>query len=72
MGSYYLSYLIKYFKDEKLGLCAYNAGLGVVKEWLKDERFSKDGVLEKIPYEETSNYYNRILKNYKYYKNKYK
>ena len=72
LGSFYLSYLIKFFKDEKLGLCAYNAGLGVVKTWLTDERYSKNGKLEKIPYEETSNYYNRILKNYKYYKNKYK
>ncbi len=72
LGSYYISYLINYFKDEKLGLCAYNAGLGMVKEWLKDERYSKNGKLLKIPYKETLNYYNKILKNYKYYKNKYK
>lgn len=72
LGSYYLSYLINYFKDEKLGLCAYNAGLGVVKGWLQDDRYSKNGELETIPYKETLHYYNRILKNYKYYKNKYK
>ena len=72
LGSYYLSYLINYFQNEKLGLCAYNAGLGIVKEWLKDERYASNGQIEKIPYKETSNYYNKILKNYKYYKNKYK
>ncbi len=73
LGSYYLSYLINYFGDEKLGICAYNAGQGNVSAWLKNKEYSADGkTLNKIPFKETKNYLSRVLKNYKYYKNKYK
>lgn len=73
LGSYYLSYLIDYFQDEKLGICAYNAGQGNVSSWLKNEEYSKDGQsLDVIPFEETRNYCNKVFKNYNYYKNRYK
>lgn len=73
IGTYYLSYLTKYFNDEELALCAYNAGQGNVKSWLNNKEYSKDGkTLDKIPYEETKNYLNKVYKNYYYYKNKYK
>lgn len=73
LGSFYLSYLIEYFGEIKLAVCAYNAGQGNVKNWLKDDRYSSDGIkLNKIPFKETENYLNKVLKNYKYYKNRYK
>ncbi len=73
LGSYYLSYLIKYFNDIKLGICAYNAGQGNVRQWLKNSEYSKDGkTLDKIPFKETKSYVEKFTKNYKYYKNKYK
>ena len=73
LGSYYLSYLIKYFGDRKLAICAYNAGQGNVSNWLEDKRYSTDGkTLDNIPFEETKNYLNKVYKNYRYYKNKYK
>lgn len=73
LGSYYLSYLIDYFGDEKLGICAYNAGQGNVASWLNDKKYSADGkTLDKIPYKETSNYLNKVIKNYNYYKKRYK
>lgn len=72
IGTFYLSYLIEQFKDEKLALCAYNAGQGKVKEWLKNKRYSSDGkTLNEIPFEETKNYIVKIEKNYRYYKNRY-
>lgn len=72
LGTYYLSYLIEQFDDERVALCAYNAGQGNVKEWLKNEEYSSDGkTLKEIPYEETKNYINKIEKNYRYYKNRY-
>ena len=72
-GCFYLNYLLRYFGDEKLALCAYNAGQGNVVSWLKNEEYSKDGAtLDKIPYKETQNYLSRVLKNRHYYKNKYK
>lgn len=73
LGSYYLSYLIDYFDDERLGICAYNAGQGNVSAWLKNQDYSKDGkTLEEIPFKETKNYLNKVYKNYNYYKNRYK
>lgn len=72
LGTYYLSYLLTQFHDSKVALCAYNAGEGNVKTWLKNKEFSSEGVsLNKIPFKETENYLNRILKNYSYYKVKY-
>ncbi len=73
LGTYYLGYLIEYFGDTELGLCAYNAGQGNVSNWLLNKEYSTDGkTLTKIPYKETENYLNRVYKNYHYYKNKYK
>lgn len=73
LGSYYLSYLIDFFEDEKLGICAYNAGQGNVSAWLKNKKYSEDGKnLTTIPFEETRIYLQKVLHNYNYYKNKYK
>ncbi len=73
LGTYYLGYLIEYFNNTELGLCAYNAGQGNVSNWLLNKEYSVDGkTLTKIPYKETENYLNRVYKNYHYYKNKYK
>lgn len=73
LGTYYLSYLFSQFSDVETALCAYNAGQGNVKNWLKDKEYSLDGqTLTKIPFEETRNYLNKVLKNYNYYGNRYK
>lgn len=73
LGSYYLAYLIDYFGDVQLGICAYNAGQGNVSNWLKNKEYSKDGKsLQKIPFKETREYVNKVNKNYHYYKNRYK
>ena len=71
-GSFYLGYLKKYFGDEKLSICAYNAGMGNVKKWVNDKNFSEKGGLKNIPFKETDDYLNKILLNLKYYKNKYR
>ena len=56
----------------ELGICAYNAGQGNVRAWLKDKHYSKDGKkLDFIPFNETKNYLNKVLKSYNYYKNRY-
>lgn len=64
-GVYYLGYLKKYFNDDKLSICAYNAGMGNVKKWTENQE------LESIPFKETENYLQRVLNNLSYYKNKY-
>lgn len=73
LGCYYLSYLIDYFNSEENGVCAYNAGLGNVQNWLKNKEYSQDGKkLKIIPFNETKDYLNKVYKNYHYYKNRYK
>ncbi len=73
IGTYYLSYLINLFDNQKVALCAYNAGIGNVRNWLKNREYSKDGkTLNKIPFDETNNYVKKVNKNNYYYKNKYK
>ena len=67
-GCVYLRYLINRFKKVKVALCAYNAGEGKVSGWLKDKRYSKDGItLEKIPYLETEKYIDKIQKSFTNY-----
>lgn len=73
LGSCYLSYLLKTFEDEKSAICAYNAGQSKVKSWLENEEFSSDKVtLKKIPFPETENYLNKVLKNLRVYEKRYK
>lgn len=67
-GTYLLCILYREFQDWDTVFAAYNAGMGRVRGWLCDERYSKDGKLIDIPFEETSEYVvrvNRAADNYK-------
>ena len=45
------------FNDTKTALCAYNAGEGKVRTWLKNSEYSLDGkTLYKIPFKEKFNH----------------
>jgi soluble lytic murein transglycosylase len=73
-GCWYLRYI-----NDKLGsdlpvvLAAYNAGPGRVEDWLANKEYSKDGVhLDKIPYNETDRYVDKIKRAYEVYKQLYK
>ncbi len=69
-GCFYLRYLENKFNDFRLVICAYNAGETRVREWLKDTRYSKDGItLNHIPYKETKNYVDKIEKTFEKYVN---
>ena len=71
-GVYYLSYLLKKFPLKATAICAYNAGEGIVSNWLKDSRYSRDGKsLEYIPYKETREYLVKILSTEKKYEKLY-
>lgn len=74
MGCWYLSYLLEVFGgDVELALAAYNGGMGNVKKWLNDSRYSKDGSkLDFIPFWETSQYIDKVVKAYEQYKKLYK
>lgn len=61
-GTYYLSWLYSRFGSWETALAAYNAGHGKVDEWLKDDEYSKNGVLVRIPFKETREYVDRVTK----------
>ena len=67
LGCLYLKYLLGKF-EEGTAIAAYNAGEGVVSQWLKDPDISSDGrLLDRIPYPETEQYVKKIEKFRKIY-----
>ncbi len=62
IGCWYLSALIKQYDGEiDTAVAAYNAGSGNVSGWLKNEEYSADlKTLEKIPFEETEKYVQKV------------
>lgn len=71
-GCYYLRYLFNRFYYTDTVICAYNAGEGNIKYWLKNQEYSLDGkTFIKVPYKETEEYRNKIQRSYKKYKQLY-
>jgi len=61
MGTYYLRLLLNMFEHQDTALAAYNAGMGNVRSWLEQERYSYDGeTLHTIPFAETREYVQRV------------
>ncbi len=71
LGCYYLSYLEERLEDRELVLAAYNAGMGNVRKWLQDERYSDGVQLLSIPIKETENYVEKTLRTYEKYEELY-
>lgn len=62
-GCYFYGILFEIYGDERTALAAYHAGMGNVKKWLKDERYSHDGkTLYDMPFNNTKNYVNKVIK----------
>lgn len=72
-GAWYLGFLMeRYSGDMRCATAAYHAGQGTVDGWLGDPVYSSDGVtLDKIGYESTDTYVNRVMKYYDYYTEAY-
>ena len=63
IGCKYLGYLKEKFDDDRVLLSAYNAGETIVRTWLKDEKYSVDGIsLTSTPYKQTNAYVEKIFK----------
>ena len=69
-GCWYLDSLNKEFSaNQPLVIAAYNAGRGKVKEWLKNDVWNGDEKqTDRIPFKETGQYVDNVLKNYVAYK----
>lgn len=62
-GCWLLGYLYNEFGSVEVAAAAYHAGRGNVNKWLKDERYSSDGVhLDKIPISDTAHYVSKITR----------
>lgn len=64
-GTLCLSVLLeRYDNDLDTAICAYNAGLGNVDEWLTMSQYSADGkTLDSTPFGETNEYLKRVKNN---------
>lgn len=61
VGTYYLKYAYDRYENWDTVFASYNAGIGRVDSWLKDSRYSEDGIsLYYIPYKETREYVVKI------------
>ena len=69
LGTKYISNLIKKYGNIELAIASYNAGIGNVDNWIKEETIKEDGTdIENIPFKETNNYIRKVLRNYEIYK----
>ncbi len=67
-GAYFLSWLSNDFGNTETAIAAYNAGRSNVNKWLRDPRYSDDGVtLKEIPFGETKNYVKKVMGTYETY-----
>ncbi len=68
IGTYYIKYLTQNFSNMDTVYAAYNGGIGSVNTWLKDAKYSNDGVtLYNIPSSETKHYVYKVNKALKAY-----
>lgn len=72
LGCKYFKYLVdKYNGNSYIAICAYNAGMGNIDKWIKegiiDNSFSEK-VSEKIPFNETRKYLEKVIFSYNVYK----
>ena len=64
-GTKYISFLLDYYDGDTVSaLAAYNAGMGNVNNWLGAD---KQLEINKIGFEETEDYVNKVLEAQKYY-----
>lgn len=67
-GCWYLNFLSERFDGRLIEIIsAYNAGHGTVEDWLNDARFSQNGQLTIIPYDDTARYYEKVVAAYQNY-----
>lgn len=73
IGCWYISKLLKQFNNNiRLIVAAYNGGSGNVSKWLNDPEYSSDGKnLNNIPFKETDQYVEKVIKSYEIYKKLY-
>ena len=60
-GCWYLSFLNRRLNGNLTAMIAgYNAGHGIVEDWLEDPAYTEQGDLKTIPYPETERYVKKV------------
>ncbi|WP_416337038.1 lytic transglycosylase domain-containing protein [Desulfitobacterium sp.] len=71
-GTWYLANLQKEFNNLTLTIAAYNGGRGHVNEWISSQQIDPNNLdVDDIPFQETRQYVERVLKFYGKYKELY-
>ena len=70
LGTSHLGWLGKNFARPEYVMAAYNAGSGNARKWLKDggDRLDLPGWIERITFDETNNYVQRVSANLEIYR----
>lgn len=72
LGCWYLSFLHERYNGNMTNmLAAYNAGHGNADKWLSDKELTEEGQLSNIPFKETKDYVEKVLRAYDKYKTLY-
>ena len=72
LGSAYMRLLLTEFGEDKImALAAYNGGLGHARDWWRQGILKPGGGVEQIPFVETRNFVERVLKMTKAYRTLY-
>ncbi len=71
LGCRYLAYLIEEMGSVRAAVCAYNAGPGKTRSWIREYGEDKEGGPLYIPYPETEKYVKKVLSTCRVYRNLY-
>lgn len=70
-GTYLLGMLVREFGSVENALCAYHAGWGNAKKWLRDPEYSTGGRIDNIPFGDTDAYVKKVLRTMNIYRDLY-
>lgn len=71
IGTYYFKELYDKYKNKTIAIIAYNAGQGNVDKWIESGIITGNTNLDDIPYNETTVYWRKVLREYSVYKKLY-
>lgn len=67
IGTKYFKTLLDKYDDVKLALIAYNAGQGNLDKWIKEGIVTDEESYYNLPYNETTAYWQKVLREYNVY-----
>ena len=71
IGTYYFKELYDKYKNRTIAIIAYNAGQGNVDKWIESGIINDNTKLDDIPYNETTVYWKKVLREYSVYNKLY-